>query len=82
MVQTLMKKKTKNKNKKNKKTKKGAPAEKYAHSFWKRVSQSKLVKVSYFQEQGLEVFLKKLPAQKLLDLFRNSTNGYSVPVLG
>jgi len=32
----------------------------------------KVVKVEYFQEQGLEVFLKKLRAQGWLDLFANT----------
>ena len=61
--------------------KKRAPAEKYAHFFWKIVVQSKLVKVSNFQEQGLEVFLEKLEAHKLVDLFTNSTKGCSIPML-
>ena len=43
--------------------KKGATAEKYAHSFRKTFIWSKLVKVSYFQEQGLKVFLEELEAR-------------------
>ena len=61
--------------------KKRAPAQKYAYSFLTTVVRSKLVQVSYFQDQGLEVFLEKLEAEKLIDLFTNSTKDCSVPVL-
>jgi len=37
------------------------------------------VKVAYFQEQGLEVFLEKLRAQRWLNLFTNTQLGCSVP---
>jgi len=39
------------------------------------------VKVEYFQEQGLEVFLDKLRAQGWLELFANTQLGCSVPDL-
>ena len=39
------------------------------------------MKVPYFQEQGLEVFLDKLRAQGWLELFANTCLGYSVPDL-
>jgi len=41
----------------------------------------KIVKVAYFREQGLEVFLKKLRAQGRLELFANTQLGCSVPEL-
>ena len=37
------------------------------------------MKVEYFQEQGLEVFLDKLRAQGWLELFVNTQLGCSVP---
>ena len=36
------------------------------------VVRGKIIKVAYFQEQGLEVFLDKLRAQGWLDLFTNT----------
>jgi len=39
------------------------------------------VKVVYFQEQGLEVFLEKLRVQGWLELFTNTQLGCSVPDL-
>jgi len=46
--------------------------------FQKRgVVRGKLVKVSYFQEQGLEVFLEKLKAQGWFELFTNTQMGCS-----
>ena len=48
--------------------------------FQKRgVVRGKLVRVSYFQEQGLEVFLEKLRAQGWLELFTNTQMGCSQP---
>jgi len=48
--------------------------------FQKRgVVRGKLVKVSYFQEQGLEVFLDKLKAQGWFELFTNTQIGCSQP---
>ena len=41
--------------------------------------RGKLVKVSYFQEQGLEVFLDKLKAQGWFELFSNTQIGCSQP---
>jgi len=38
-------------------------AEKYAHFLQKSVVMGKVVKVDYFKEQGLEVFLKKRQVQ-------------------
>jgi len=44
--------------------------------FQKRgVVRGKLVKVSYFQEQGLEVFLDKLKAQGWYKMFTNTQMG-------
>jgi len=37
-----------------------------------------MVKVSYFQEQGLGVFLEKLEGQGWLKLFTNTKSGCSV----
>lgn len=48
--------------------------------FQKRgVVRGKLVKVRYFQEQGLEVFLEKLKAQGWFELFTNTQVGCSQP---
>jgi len=42
-------------------------------NFLKRgVVRGKIVKVGYFQEQGLEVFLDKLKAQRWFELFKNT----------
>ena len=43
--------------------------------------QGKIAKVTYFQEQGLEVFLDKFRAQGWLELFVNTQLGCSVPDL-
>jgi len=43
------------------------------------VVRGKLVKVSYFHEQGLEVFLDKLKAQGWFELFTNTHMGCSQP---
>jgi len=42
------------------------------------VVRGKIIKVKYFQEQGLEVFLDKLRAQGWLELFTNTQLGCSV----
>jgi len=48
--------------------------------FQKRgVVRGKVVKVSYFQDQGLEVFLDKLKAQGWYELFTNTQLGCSQP---
>jgi len=48
--------------------------------FQKRgVVRGKLVKVSYFQKQGLEAFLEKLKAQGWFELFTNTQMGCSQP---
>jgi len=48
--------------------------------FLKRgVVMGKVVKVSFFQEQGLEVFLDKLKAQGWFELFTNTQLGFSQP---
>jgi len=48
--------------------------------FQKRgVVRGKLVKVSYFQDQGLEVFLEKLRAQGWYEVFTNTQLGCSQP---
>ena len=41
--------------------------------------RGKLIKLSYFQEQGLEVFLDKLKAQGWYELFTNTQMGCSQP---
>ena len=40
-----------------------------------------MVKVSYFQEQGLGVLLEKLEAQSWLELFTNTQRGCSISEL-
>jgi len=45
------------------------------------VVRGKVVKVSYFQKQGLGVFLGKLEAQGWLDLFTDTKKGCLVPNL-
>jgi len=45
------------------------------------VVQGKIAKVTYFKEQGLEVFLDQLKAQRWLELFANTQLGCSVPDL-
>jgi len=57
------------------------PAEKYAHFLQKSVVRGKVVKVDYFKEQGLGLFLDKLQAQGWLELFTNTHKGCSVPDL-
>ena len=48
--------------------------------FQKRgVVRGKIVRVSYFQDQGLEVFLDKLRAQGWYELFTNTQLGCSQP---
>jgi len=44
-------------------------AAKTAHFLQRSVVRGKIVKVAYFQEQGVQVFLDKLKAQGWLDLF-------------
>ena len=41
----------------------------------------KIVKVAYFREQGLEVFLDKIRSQGRLELFTNTQMGCSTPKL-
>jgi len=55
--------------------------EKYEHFLQKSVVWGKIVKVPYFQEQGLDLFLRQLEAQSWLDLFTNTNKGCSVPDL-
>ena len=43
--------------------------------------RAKIVKVGYFREQGLEVFLDKFRAQRWLELFTNTLMGCSQPDL-
>jgi len=45
------------------------------------VVRGKILKIAYFQEQGLEVFLDKLRQQGWLELFTNTNLGCSVPDL-
>jgi len=50
--------------------------------FLKRsVMRGKIVKVGYFKEQGLELFLEKLRSQGWLELFTNTQLGCSQPDL-
>ena len=55
--------------------------ERYDNFLHKFVVRGKVVKVSYFQEQGLGVFIEKLEAQGSLDLFTDTTTRFSVPNL-
>ena len=43
--------------------------------------RGKILKIGYFQEQGLEVFLNKLRQQGWLEVFTNTNIGCSVPDL-
>ena len=62
----------------SKKTKKAAPTtSKLAQFLQRSVVRDKIVKVTYFQEQDLEVFLDKLRAQGWLELFTNTELGCS-----
>ena len=54
---------------------------KTAHFLRQSVVQGKIVKVAYFQEKDLQVFLDKLKAQGWLDLFTNTQRGCSAPDL-
>jgi len=54
-----------------------APSPKLEKFLKRGVVSRKLVKVSYFQEQGLEVFLDKLKVQGWFDLFTNTKMGCS-----
>ena len=55
--------------------------ERYRHFLQKVGVRGKIVKVLYFQEQGLKVFLDKLRAQGWLDTFTHTKRGCSVPEL-
>ena len=57
------------------------PRERYEHFLQKSLVREKVVKVAYFQEQGLGAFLEKLEAQGWLDLFTNTHQGCSIPDL-
>jgi len=52
-------------------------AEKYEHFLQKSVVRGKVLKISYFQEQGLGLYLEKLEAQDWLDLFINTKRACS-----
>jgi len=56
-------------------------AERYEHFLQRSMVRGKVVKVPYFQEQGLGVFLEKLEAQGWLDLFIDTKKGCLVPDL-
>ena len=56
-----------------------ALTERYEHFLQKSVVRGKVVKVSYFQEQGLGVFVETLEAQGWLELFTDPKKGCSVP---
>ena len=67
---------------KKKKVKKAmTPDAKYAHFLQKSVVRGKIVKINYFREQDLGLFLDKLEAQDWLKLFTNTHRGYFVPDL-
>jgi len=51
------------------------PAERYEYFLQKSVVWGKVVKVSYFQEQGLGVFLERSEAQGWIDLFTDTKKG-------
>ena len=55
--------------------------ERYRHFLQKTVVRGKIVKVAYFQKQGLQVFLDKLGAHGWLELFTNTKRGWSIPEL-
>ena len=66
----------------SKKAKKAAPTtSKLAQLLQRRVARGKIVKVAYFQEQGMKIFLDKLRAQAWLALFTNTQLGCSIPDL-
>ena len=68
--------------KKKKKVRKNRiPAGKYEYFLQTVVVWGKTVKVSYFQEQRLGVFLEKLEAHGWLELFTNTKRCCSVPEL-
>ena len=56
-----------------------APSPKLEKFHKRGVVTEKLVKVRYFQEQGLAVFLEKLKAQGWFELFTNTQMGCSQP---
>ena len=56
-------------------------AERYEDFLQKSVVRGKVVKVSYFQQEGLGVFLENSEAQGWLDLFTDTKRGGSVPDL-
>ena len=56
-----------------------APSPKLEKFLKRGVVRGKIVKVGYFQEQGLEVFLDKLKAQGWFELFTNTQLGCSQP---
>ena len=58
-----------------------APSPKLEKFLKRGVVRGKIVKVGYFKEQGLEVFLDKLKAQGWLELFTNTQLGCSEPDL-
>ena len=65
----------------SKKGKKAIPSttsSKLTQLLQKSVVRGKIIKVGYFEEQGLEVFLDKLMAQGWLELFTNTQLGCSV----
>ena len=55
--------------------------ERYENFLQKFVVQGKVVKVSYFQEPGLGVFVETLEAQGWLELFTDPKRGCSIPDL-
>jgi len=67
-----------------KKAKKASPSttsSKLTQLLQRSVVRGKIIKVAYFQEQGLEVLLDKLRAQGRLELFTNIQLGCSVSYL-
>jgi len=67
--------------KKAKKTTPSVPSPRLAQLLQRSVVRGKIVKVQYFEGQGLGVFLEKLRAQGWLELFINTQLGCSMPDL-
>jgi len=66
----------------SKRDKTSVPPSPNLEKFLKRsVVRGKVVKIGYFREQGLEVFLDRLRDQRWLELFANTQMGCSPPDL-
>jgi len=67
--------------KKKKPEKAMTPDAKYTHFLQRSLVRGKVVKMDYFKEQGLGLFLQKLEIQGWLKLFTNTLRGCSIPDL-